>query len=73
MSGLFDGLPEIPIYTAILLGVSEWMQSYQWLLALALIFSCAGIVYSFKSSKWRNAADGNNFKNTIFKKLSAYC
>lgn len=57
MSGLFDGLPEIPIYTAILLGVSEWMQSYQWLLALALIFSCAGIVYSFKSSKWRNAAD----------------
>lgn len=73
MSGLFDGLPEIPIYTAILLGVSEWMQSYQWLLALGLIFSCAGIYYAFKSSKWRNAADEMILKIPFFKKLSAYC
>lgn len=30
MSGLFDGMPELPIYTELLLSVSQWMRSYQW-------------------------------------------
>lgn len=30
MQSLFDGLPELPFYTAVLLGVSNWVVSYQW-------------------------------------------
>ncbi len=37
MSGLFEGLPEVPRYTAILLGVSAWMLNYQWFLLIGII------------------------------------
>ncbi|CAI8296614.1 MAG: Putative type II secretion system protein F [Porticoccaceae bacterium UBA1117] len=43
MSGLFEGLPEIPTYTAFLLGASDWMVNYQWFL-LASIFVLAALL-----------------------------
>jgi type II secretory pathway component PulF len=57
MSGLFDGLPEIPVYTAILLGVSHWMQSYQWFLAILIFIAGASIIYALKSKKRRVVID----------------
>ena len=37
MSGIFQGVPEIPAYTAFLLGVSGWMIKYQWYMLLSFI------------------------------------
>ena len=37
MSGLFDGLPEIPAHTAFLLGLSDWMIPYQWFLLIGIL------------------------------------
>ncbi|MFT5812271.1 MAG: type II secretory pathway component PulF [Psychroserpens sp.] len=49
MSGLFDGLPELPVYTEILLGASRWMQNYQWFLFLAIVFAVFALVAAFKN------------------------
>ena len=49
MSGLFYGLPEIPPYTAVLLGVSEWMISYQWYLLGSIIAVVCFVVWFFKT------------------------
>lgn len=49
MSGLFQGLPEIPIYTRILLDVSDWMMRYQWFLLLGILTSLAAMVLVLKS------------------------
>lgn len=49
MSGLFDGLPELPIYTEILLNVSSWMQSYQWFLFLGIIACVAALIGAFRN------------------------
>ena len=46
MSGLFQGLPEIPTYTAALLGMSEWMIAYQWYL-LIVVLGLFVIILSF--------------------------
>lgn len=49
MSSLFDGLPELPIYTEILLSVSRWMQSYQWFLFIGLALLVFLLVAAFKN------------------------
>lgn len=49
MSGLFDGLPELPVYTEILLGVSRWMQNYQWFLFLGILFGVFSLIAAFKN------------------------
>lgn len=36
MSSMFEGLPELPIYTAILLSMSDWIQQYQWFMFMGL-------------------------------------
>ena len=38
MSGLFEGMPEIPYYTSILLSLSDWMISYQWYVFAGILF-----------------------------------
>jgi type II secretory pathway component PulF len=45
MSSLFEGVPEIPFYTAMLLSLSAWMIDYQWYLLLCLIL-LFGALYS---------------------------
>ena len=37
MKGLFDGMPEIPVYTSFLLNASDWILQYQWSLFLILL------------------------------------
>lgn len=49
MSGLFDGLPELPVYTSILLGVSHWMQNYQWFLFLGILICIFLLIAAFKN------------------------
>ena len=49
MSGLFDGLPELPIYTAILLNVSSWMQSYQLFLFAGIIAALFALLAAFRN------------------------
>ena len=43
MSSLFEGLPELPIYTEILLGLSHWFQNYQWFFFIALFLAIFGV------------------------------
>lgn len=49
MSGLFQGLPEIPTYTAFLLGASEWMIQYQWFLLLGILALVAAVIALLKT------------------------
>ncbi len=37
MSGLFEGVSELPWYTAMLLNASAWLISYQWYLLVGLV------------------------------------
>jgi type II secretory pathway component PulF len=67
MSGLFDGLPEIPIYTEILLDVSKWMQSYQWFLFAAIIASVVGLISAFKNPIAKRALDELMLKLPLIK------
>ena len=39
MSSLFDENDQLPIYTSMLLNLSDWMISYQWYLFVAIIFA----------------------------------
>ena len=57
MSGLFDGLPEIPTYTAILLGASEWMIAYQWFLLLGILGAIAALGGVIKTSSGARQLD----------------
>ena len=49
MSGLFAGMPAIPTYTAVLLGISEWMLDYQWFLFFGIISSAAALIAFIKT------------------------
>ena len=49
MQSLFDGLPELPFYTAMLLGVSNWVVSYQWILLAIVLASGVGIYVARKN------------------------
>lgn len=46
MSGLFEGQPDLPWYTAMLLGMSDWLINYQWLLVGAVIAFIVTIRYA---------------------------
>ena len=49
MSSLFEGVPEIPFYTAMLLSLSAWMIDYQWYLLLGLILLFGALYSSARS------------------------
>lgn len=49
MSTVFESAQDLPIYTQIILGMSEWMQNYQHLLGLALI-GTGVVLYKVKDS-----------------------
>ena len=57
MSSLFEGLPELPIYTEILLGLSNWFQSYQWFLFIFIIASIIGIRHLASTSSGKRTID----------------
>lgn len=59
MSGLFEGLPEIPSYTAFLLGLSKWMIAYQWYALLAFfcfIFVLVGFLRTSMGARRMDSA-----------------
>ncbi|CAI8391159.1 MAG: Type II secretion system protein F [Porticoccaceae bacterium UBA1117] len=59
MSGLFEGMPEIPTYTAFLLGASDWMISYQWFLLVVIFGLVLGVMAALKTrSGARRINDG---------------
>ena len=49
MSSLFEGVSEIPFYTAMLLSLSAWMINYQWYLLLCLILLFGALYSSARS------------------------
>jgi type II secretory pathway component PulF len=49
MAGLFADMAEIPTYTAVLLGVSSWMISYQWFLLLGICGSVAALIAALRT------------------------
>ena len=57
MQSLFDGLPELPFYTAVLLGVSNWIVSYQWILLAMVLAIGVGIYMARKSPSSATAID----------------
>lgn len=57
MSGLFDGMPELPLYTEVLLSVSQWMRNYQWFLFAGLILSAVSLWAGLKKTAVKRAMD----------------
>jgi type II secretory pathway component PulF len=57
MGGLFAGMPEIPVYTAILLGLSGWMIEYQWFLLLGIMIAVGGIIFAIRTSSGARKLD----------------
>ena len=57
MSGLFEGLPEIPTYTAFLLGASAWMINYQWFLLLGIVAAVGMLVTALKTAEGARRID----------------
>ncbi len=49
MQGLFDGLPELPFYTAVLLGVSNWVVNYQWIVFALIVAALVAIYMAMKN------------------------
>ena len=69
MSGLFEGMPEIPFYTAALLDLSDWMIKYQWFLLLGIIAIIAAIVSATKNPVGRAYLDSIITRLPILDKL----
>ena len=69
MSGLFEGMPEIPFYTAALLDLSDWMIKYQWFLLLGIIAIIAVIVSATKNPVGRAYLDSIITRLPILDKL----
>ncbi|QIR15148.1 type II secretion system F family protein [Shewanella aestuarii] len=51
MSGLFEGMKNLPFYTQLLLDVSDWVQNYQIYVGIALIGFIAFLYYQRESDK----------------------
>ena len=69
MSGLFQGLPEIPTYTALLLGMSEWMISYQWFLLFGILASITAFVGLLKTPAGARHIDEMLMRTPGFKQV----
>lgn len=67
MSGLFDGLPELPIYTEILLNVSSWMQNYQWFLFAGIFAAVLALIAAFRNPVTKRRLDEIMLKTPLIK------
>jgi type II secretory pathway component PulF len=57
MAGLFDNATNLPVYTAILLGLSEWFINYQFYLAVAIAISIFALMRAYKSKDFQRKSD----------------
>ena len=67
MSSLFDGMPELPVYTEVLLNVSRWMQDYQWLLFIGIIAAVMLLIAAFKNPVTKRSLDEILLKLPVIK------
>lgn len=51
MSGLFDGIAELPFYTELLLNLSAWVQEYQIFVGIGLVAGVGLLIYQRESDK----------------------
>lgn len=58
MSGLFDGMPEIPFYTEMLLSSSEWVIRYQWLVIMGIFFASFLLMVGLRDPNKARRIDG---------------
>jgi type II secretory pathway component PulF len=58
MSGLFDGMPEIPFYTEMLLSSSEWVIRYQWLVFMGIFFASFLLMVGLRDPNKARRIDG---------------
>ncbi|TOE65305.1 secretion system protein [Vibrio parahaemolyticus] len=58
MSGLFESLQEIPVYTQLLLDVSGFVQSYQVHMLAALVVAVITFIKAFENPDFRKRVDG---------------
>lgn len=65
MSGLFEGLNEIPSYTQFLLSLSSWMQNYQWYLFIGLAMSGFALVSGIKKGYLKSRLDSILLKTPL--------
>lgn len=67
MSSLFEGISELPLYTQILLDVSNWMQSYQWILFIAIAFIIFGLITASRKPALKQKLDELYLKTPLKK------
>jgi len=53
MSSIFDRADELPIYTEILLSVSDWFVNYQWYLLLAIVVLIFLLINALKNERFK--------------------
>ncbi|HIF6104182.1 type II secretion system F family protein [Vibrio parahaemolyticus] len=58
MSGLFESLQEIPVYTQLLLDVSGFVQSYQFHMLAALVVAVIAFIKASENPDFRKRVDG---------------
>ncbi|AHI98182.1 type II secretion system F family protein [Vibrio parahaemolyticus] len=58
MSGLFESLQEIPVYTQLLLDVSGFVQSYQVHILAALVVAAIAFIKASENPDFRKRVDG---------------
>ncbi|HCE3708252.1 TPA: type II secretion system F family protein [Vibrio parahaemolyticus] len=58
MSGLFESLQEIPVYTQLLLDVSSFVQSYQVHILAALVVAAIAFIKASENPDFRKRVDG---------------
>ncbi|TBT76096.1 hypothetical protein D5E72_15020 [Vibrio parahaemolyticus] len=58
MSGLFESLQEIPVYTQLLLDVSGFVQSYQVHMLAALVVAVIAFIKASENPDFRKRVDG---------------
>jgi len=68
MSSIFDRADELPVYTQILLSVSDWFVNYQWYLLLAIIALVLLIINSLKNEKFQQAVAELGLKTPLIGK-----
>lgn len=57
MSSLFDGMPELPFYTQVLLNASDWMQNYQLFLFLGMVVIMLSLIAAFRNPVTKRSLD----------------
>ena len=72
MSGLFAGMTDLPDYTRILLGVSEWFRNYQWFLLAGIVGTVAMAMSLRKQPQWQTRFSQWSMKLPLFKTMFLY-